>query len=134
MPNSMPMRVCASAHTPNYSLIGKLAIQAKSLTYLGEMVFSSCSIPIMTVESLAEPATQELSGPASSKQYVTLSQCAAMVHRSKRTLEKHRDQMPAPFRVGGGGRSSVWLWSEVRVWLQTYYGRVLPEVYPGESS
>jgi hypothetical protein len=61
---------------------------------------------------------------------VTLQQAAAMVHRSKRTLEKYKDKMPAPRVQGGGGKPDEWLWSELRPWLQEEFGRQLPERFP----
>lgn len=65
------------------------------------------------------------------EQYVTLDQCAAMVHRSKRTLECYRARMPDPEVLGGGGRSALWTWARVRPWLVKCFGVNLPERYPG---
>lgn len=64
--------------------------------------------------------------------YVTLDQMAAIVHRSKRTLEKKK--LPEPDIEGGGGKPHEWLWSRIRPWLQTEFGRELPEIYPGHRS
>jgi hypothetical protein len=66
--------------------------------------------------------------------YVRLSQMAAIVHRSPRTLEKYksrrRDPLPDPDVPGGGGKADEWLWSRVRPWLEQQFGRRLPEKFP----
>lgn len=68
------------------------------------------------------------------EQYVTLDQAAAMVRRSKRTLERykkrHRVPMPAPHVKGGGGRPAFWAWDEIRPWLEQEFGFRLPEEFP----
>jgi hypothetical protein len=67
-------------------------------------------------------------------QYVTLDQMAAIVHRSKRTLEKRKGRrnnpLPDPDVEGGGGRPAEWLWPNVRKWLEQEFGRQLPEQFP----
>jgi hypothetical protein len=67
-------------------------------------------------------------------QYVTLDQMAAMVGRSKKTLEregkKKTSKMPRPDVQGGGGKPHEWKWSQVRPWLMKRYGRALPEQFP----
>jgi hypothetical protein len=69
-------------------------------------------------------------------QYVTLDKMAAVVGRSKRTLEKllarPKKPMPPPDVEGGGGKPNEWLWEKVRPWLQEEYGRTLPERFPGD--
>lgn len=71
-------------------------------------------------------------------QYVTADQIAAIVNRSKRTLEKHaareKNPLPDPDISGGGGKPNEWLWASVRPWLEAEYGRKLPLVYPGMRS
>jgi hypothetical protein len=64
-------------------------------------------------------------------QLVTLDQCAAMVHRRKRSLEHYRRRMPAPRVTGRRGQPSLWEWADVRPWLEGHFGRVLPERFPG---
>lgn len=72
-------------------------------------------------------------------QMVTLDQAAAIVHRSKRTLEKYlydpalvrRYAMPPPSLEGGGGRPHEWEWSVIRPWLERVFRRPLPERVPG---
>jgi hypothetical protein len=67
-------------------------------------------------------------------QHVTLDGMAALVNRSKRTLErlKTRKNNPLPFPdiEGGGGKPAEWLWSKVRPWLEHEFNRTLPERYP----
>jgi len=65
--------------------------------------------------------------------YVTLQQAAAIVSRSKRTLEKHKAEMPAPRISDGGGKPDEWAWSELRPWLEKYSGRILPERFPADQ-
>jgi hypothetical protein len=62
--------------------------------------------------------------------FVTLDQAAALVNRTKRTLEKLKKQMPPPRVKGGGGKAAEWAWSELRPWLEEKFERPLPEVPP----
>jgi hypothetical protein len=75
-------------------------------------------------------ATQKESVKSTAAYYVTLDQAAALVNRSKSTLERRKAKMPAPAVKGGGGRPSEWLWSELRPWLEKAFGRLLPEIPP----
>jgi hypothetical protein len=77
--------------------------------------------------------------PDSGEQYVTLDQAAALVNKSKRTLEYHlrarqteepEADMPLPDVEGGGGRSHEWKWSRLRPWLERTFRRQLPERIP----
>jgi hypothetical protein len=61
--------------------------------------------------------------------FVTLDQAAAMVQRSKRTLEKKRN-LPAPDIRGSGGRPHEWKWNRIRPWLESEYKRSLPQTLP----
>ena len=80
-----------------------------------------------------ETGTQEIE-IAVPPQYVTLDQMAAMVPRSKRTLEKliGRDSnpLPDPDIQGGGGKPNEWDWHRIRPWLEQEYGRKFPADYP----
>jgi hypothetical protein len=73
-------------------------------------------------------------GGATVEQYVTLDQMAAIVNRSKRTLERLKTRrynpLPDPAVGGGGGKPDEWIWSQVRLWLSKEYARALPEKYP----
>src|SRR5262249_48885266 len=42
------------------------------------------------------------------EQYVTLDQIGAMVHRSKRSMERYRSQMPPPRVRGRRGQPHLW--------------------------
>jgi hypothetical protein len=81
-------------------------------------------------ERVASPDTTDASPP----QYVTLQQMSAIVNRSKRTLEKLKNRKTNPLAhpdaEGGGGKPDEWIWSKVRPWLETEYGRKLPEQFP----
>jgi len=81
-------------------------------------------------EAEAKAAQQE---PAA-VQYVTLDQMAAIVSRSKRTLERlktrRNNPLPDPAVPGGGGRPDEWIWSQVRPWLAQEFKRNLPEKFP----
>jgi hypothetical protein len=67
-------------------------------------------------------------------QYVTLDQCAAVVNRSKKTLErlKSRKTNPLPDAEvsGGGGKPDEWLWAIIRPWLEQEFHRPLPQQFP----
>jgi hypothetical protein len=65
---------------------------------------------------------------------VTLDQAAGIVHRSKKTLEKHLKNMPLPYIQGGGGKPSLWKWHEIRPWLEKEYVPDLPKRFPGNIS
>jgi hypothetical protein len=76
--------------------------------------------------------------PPAERQYVTLDQAAALVRRSKRTLEKYwydqakrrRHNPPEPALEGGGGRAHEWDWDDIRPWLERVFRRKLPDVLP----
>jgi hypothetical protein len=73
-------------------------------------------------------------GEALAMQYVDLDQMAAAVNHSKSSLEKrkHRNKnpLPDPDIQGGGGKKDEWLWQNIRPWLETEFGRRLPDTYP----
>jgi hypothetical protein len=64
---------------------------------------------------------------------VNLDEAAAMVKRSKRTLEhyKSKPSFPQPTVEGGGGRPDLWDWKAMRLWLEQEFGMNLPEDFPG---
>jgi hypothetical protein len=68
------------------------------------------------------------------ERYVTLDHMAAMVSRSKRTLEKlktrRKNPLPGPDVEGGGGKPHEWKWRSIRPWLEQEFGRKLPEQFP----
>lgn len=67
-------------------------------------------------------------------EYVTLNQMAAMVRKSKRTLEKYvrrkQNPLPNPDKEGGGGKAHEWIWERVRPWLEDTFDYSLPIVFP----
>lgn len=67
-------------------------------------------------------------------QLVTLDQAAALVERSKRSLEYYRrhprHQLPDPTVEGGGGRPHLWDWRVMRPWLERTFRARLPERLP----
>jgi hypothetical protein len=69
--------------------------------------------------------------PPPTDQSVTLDQIGAMVHRSKRTMERYRACMPPPCVQGRRGQASRWEWPDVRPWLEQTFGLRLPERFPG---
>jgi len=77
-------------------------------------------------QTLAFP---RLAGPPT-EQLVTLDQMAAIVRLRKRSLERHRKEMPPPAVKGGGGRPALWSWPDVRPWLEGEFGMRLPETFP----
>ena len=59
------------------------------------------------------------------KRYVTLSDMAAMVNRSKKQMKRYLNdpeykhfKMPQPDDEGRGGKPHRWLWSKIRPWLR----------------
>ena len=62
--------------------------------------------------------------------YVSLDQAAAMVGRTMGALRAYSD-LPDPDIEGGGrGQRHEWLWSKIRPWLESKFGRKLPERFP----
>jgi hypothetical protein len=63
---------------------------------------------------------------------VTLDQVAAIVHRSKRSLERYKTNgsLPEPAVKGGGGRPDLWEWKTIRPWLEMTFRIKLPDTFP----
>ena len=79
--------------------------------------------------------------PPSLDQYVTLDQAAALVNRSKKTLERYlrnpkseAARMPEPDVEGTGGKPHEWKWVTLRSWLETTFGKKLPDRIPSRAS
>ena len=66
---------------------------------------------------------------AASDDIVTLGQAAALVHNSKRTLERWK--LPAPDFPGGDGKAHRWRWATLRPALEQKTKLVLPHRFPG---
>jgi hypothetical protein len=92
---------------------------------------------LMTLNPAAESSRRDQSPNGATDQYVTLDMAAAMVNRSKKTLERcladPDSGMPPPDVEGGGGRPHEWRWSRLRPWLESTFERELPEVFPRHS-
>lgn len=72
----------------------------------------------------------------SDTQTVRLSQCAGIVNRSKRTLERwktHDTAFPTPEVIGDDGKPDEWKWSTIRGYLERKCNRKLPERFPSLS-
>jgi hypothetical protein len=73
-------------------------------------------------------------------QYVDLDQIAAIVHCSKRKLQRllarKNNPMPGPdIDRGGGGKKNEWEWNEkLRLWLEAEFKYRLPSKYPSGLS
>ena len=63
---------------------------------------------------------------------VTLDQAAAMVHRSKRSLQRHvhKGDLPKADIKGGFGKASRWYWSNLRPSLEKLFVPDLPKKFP----
>jgi hypothetical protein len=83
------------------------------------------------------PASEAVPTLPTTPQYVTLDKAAAIVSRSKRTLEKlvnrKENPLPDPAIRGTGGKPSEWIWSELRPWLEQEYGKHLPQRFPSRD-
>lgn len=64
--------------------------------------------------------------------YISLRQAAAMVQRTKRSLEtlKYEGRLPAPDVRGGTGKADEWLWSTIKPALEAAFNRKLPDEFP----
>ena len=95
-----------------------------SITTLAEMI-------ARRVQALVLPAA---SGPPERAfdDLVTLDQAAAMVGKSKRTLERylHEELLPVPGYPGGSGKPHRWRWSKIRPALEKHFRADLPKKFP----
>jgi hypothetical protein len=105
------------AMSTNQDLVARLSAELTRLQeVLSSIASTNSAMPKQRVEAL-----------------ITLDQAAAVVHRSKRTLQRYLTKMPDPRVPGGGGRPSLWAWSELRLWLQKTFLIDLPEEFPGRA-
>lgn len=90
--------------------------------------------PLASKQQKSDGGKPPAAADADPPQYVTLDQMAAMVNRSKRTVEKlltrKLNPLPNPDISGGGGKPNEWKWAIIRLWLEKEYERKLPSVYP----
>jgi hypothetical protein len=82
----------------------------------------------ITISRLANTLSETIDSDYSD--YIDLDQAAALVNRSKRTLERKVDEMPKPAIRGTGGKKHEWLYPELRPWLQQEFNKILPERPP----
>lgn len=65
--------------------------------------------------------------------HVTLLQCAGIVKKSKRTLERWKTKdtaFPTPDVIGEDGNADEWKWSVIRPYLEQKSNRKLPAIFP----
>ena len=65
--------------------------------------------------------------------YVTLLQCAGMVNKNKRTLERWKTNdttFPTPEVIGSNGTADEWLWTTIKPYLEVKASRNLPVIFP----
>jgi hypothetical protein len=106
--------------------------------------------PPATPEPEPSPASGEASNPPTTStalpparegdtsfenDFLTLDQAAALVQKSKRTLERYKKKtkgtLPLPTVEGGGGKADYWSYATIRPWLVKTFGFPLPEAFPG---
>ena len=65
-------------------------------------------------------------------QYIALDAMAARVMKGKRTLERYKTKgkLPPPDVEGGGGKADLWIWANIRPWLEETFGMALPSRLP----
>jgi len=138
---SLKRRVASVNDVPNRCRIDELLDSvAETLKEDGPIDDERLSNLAGRLRKAAEAAVDEHqpADPASSGEqiecHVTLQQMAAIVSKSKRTLERLRDneKLPAPAVKGGEGKADEWIWSEVRPILKREYSRTLPKVFPAD--
>jgi hypothetical protein len=81
---------------------------------------------MLEVLPIEAPGPVLIAGP---QQLVTLSQCAAMVLCSKRTLYNRPDK-PAPVCSSRNGSAALYDWATMRPWLEKEFGILLPDKHP----
>ena len=102
--------------------LGKLGLVPDCGTYRDQIFAAALAVPIPQGSMAVYPDVPCM---------VTLSQMAAIVHRSKRTVEKAKG-LPLPDIDGGGGMANFWNWDKIRPWLEERYGILLPGRFPAD--
>jgi predicted DNA-binding transcriptional regulator YafY len=95
-------------------------------------VTSQAFLPRFLIDFTLPAVGNETASEETIEQYVTMDQAAAMVNKSKKTLERYlgEEKMPQPEVEGGGGKAHEWKWSTLRPWLEQTFGKVLPTRLP----
>ena len=89
-----------------------------------------------TIDALTLPCLREIREKINQPApvYVDLDQIAAVVNRSKSTLEKLKrrkdNPLPDPDVPGGGGKKDEWVWSHICPWLETEFKKHFAETLP----
>ncbi len=80
----------------------------------------------------AQPGVTEEHKATVPDELVTLDQAAAVVGRSKRSLERYlqRGDLPRPDLPGGEGKAHRWYWNTLRPALQKHFRPDLPAKFP----
>jgi hypothetical protein len=90
----------------------------------------------IAVDGMIRSTERDTTIESDATQYVTLDQIAAIVAKSKRTLEKWKSRkinpLPGPDIEGGGGKADEWNWARIRPWLEENTKRKLPDRYPSD--
>lgn len=91
--------------------------------------------PQLRLDTIAEldKATLRLPVTVPPIDYVTLLQCAGFVNKTKRTLERWKQDdtaFPTPEIIGENGEADEWRWATIRPYLETKARRKLPETFP----
>ncbi len=116
-PNVWPIRALAPSDARDF-------IQTAAKMKTEERAFLLTSLRELTAQT--QRAVEEV------EQYVTLAKCASISGRKKRTLQADLNdgELPAPDVPGGGGRTSQWLWANIRPHLERLSRRKFPTRYP----
>jgi hypothetical protein len=109
-------------HTPDLPL-------AEILSQLARVV-ANIEKRVGAIEAQPRQSTPAVFFHDDHSQVVTLDQIAARMRMSKRSLERYKKEMPPPVMRGRRGRTSRWVWADVRPWLEQTFGCVLPERFP----
>ena len=86
--------------------------------------------------TVMSPAGEDAVERAKYEHYVKLRQAAAIVNKSKETLEPLvGNVLPEPdIRAAkGSGKAHEWKWSSIRPALMRHFNRELPEVFPTDT-
>ncbi len=69
--------------------------------------------------------------------HVTLRQCAGIIKKNKRTLERWKEDdtnFPTPEVIGNDGTADEWLWTTIRPYLESKSNRKLPDIFPAHRA
>jgi hypothetical protein len=117
-----------------------IGIMADDMLKLADRIGEAAIAPLATrLDALSSQGPSQALGDgklpedtAELPDLVTLDQAAAVVHISKRTLERYKTggALPDPIREGGGGKPALYDWKIMGPWLTKTFGINLPEKFP----